>query len=147
MLRVAIASDHAGFSLKMVVKEWMTRNHYTIFDNGCHNNEIVDYPDFVKGVISDIKDNIVDYGVLICGSGIGMSMAANRFVGIRAALCHTVDAARLARDHNNANVICLGSVLTEPALTLEILKAFFKTEFSEGRHTLRTQKLDQLGGN
>ena len=145
MLKVAIASDHAGFSLKVVLKDWLNRNHYTVFDHGCHNNEIVDYPDLVKDVICDVKDEIVDCGILICGSGIGMNIAANRFRGIRAALCHNIEAARLARDHNKANVICLGSVITDPPSTLEILKVFFKTQFSGGRHELRIKKLDNLG--
>ena len=144
MIKVSISSDHAGFSLRMAIKGWLTENHYTIFDYGCSANEIVDYPDYVKGVLNDTRDAISDYGILICGSGIGMSIAANRYANIRAALCYNTEIARLAREHNNANVICLGAIFTSISLAREMLKAFLNTEFTGGRHKIRVQKLENL---
>ncbi|MBQ4874937.1 MAG: ribose 5-phosphate isomerase B [Rickettsiaceae bacterium H1] len=144
MIRIAIASDHAGFSLKKALKDWLTENHYTIYDYGCHSNEIVDYPDYVYDVLDDTISLRSDYGVLICGSGVGMSIAANRYPKTRAALCYSARLAKLAREHNNANIICLGSVFTSVRLAQEILKTFFTAKFTGGRHELRVKKLESL---
>ncbi len=147
MIKVAIASDHAGFSLKESLKDWLSNNHYVVSDYGCHNNEIVDYPDYAKDVVDNIKSSISDCGVLICGSGIGMSIAANRYIGICAALCHNEDTARLSREHNNANIICLGALFVSVKSAQRMLKVFFNSNFTGGRHTTRVKKLDNLGQN
>lgn len=145
MIRIAVASDHAGFSLKSALKDWLTQNHYTVYDYGCYSNEIVDYPDCVRDVVQDVQGAVSNCGVLICGSGIGMSMAANRCKNIRAALCYNKEVAKLAREHNDANVICLGAVLTSVQSAQEMLKIFFNTKFAGGRHESRVKKLDCMG--
>lgn len=146
MIRISIASDHAGFALKLTLKSWLTNNHHTVYDYGCHSNELVDYPDYVKDVIEDVKDSVCDYGVLVCGSGVGMSIAANRYSDVRAALCYNAEVARLAREHNDARIICLGSLFADVQVAQEVLRAFFNAEFMGGRHEIRVKKIEIKGG-
>lgn len=139
--KIAIACDRAGLELKNYLIEELSDNY--IFDNlGTDNNDPVDYPDFAKRVAEKILSESSDYGILICGTGIGMSMAANRFKGIRAGLCHNSLEARLTREHNNANIICLGGRIIGKECALENVKVFLTTDFTGGRHVTRINKLD-----
>jgi ribose 5-phosphate isomerase B len=139
-----IAADHAGFALKKLLIEEFEKLGFAVVDLGCDSEEkSVDYPDFAKKLCQKIKINSADRGVLVCGSGIGISIAANRFKHIRAALCSSVKAAKLSRAHNDANVICFGSRLTKPKIVIASLKAFLSTDFEEGRHGKRVQKLSK----
>ena len=138
--RVFIASDHAGFALKQKISEFLTNKGINTLDLGTKNSSSVDYPDFAHLLAKKIKtkNNI---GILVCGSGIGMSMAANRHKNIRAALCHNIKSAKLSRMHNNANVIAIGSRLTKKDLALKCVNAFLKTPFDGGRHLRRVKKI------
>lgn len=137
--RIFIASDHAGFTLKeSLINEF---KELQIIDLGCNSEtESVDYPDFAQKLSKEISSN-TDFGILICGSGIGISIAANRFNHIRAALCHNEISAELSRAHNNANVICLGARFTESQDAIAAVKTFLNTEFEDGRHGRRVKKL------
>ena len=138
--RVFLASDHAGFLLKKKIGKFLTNKGIKILDLGTKNSSSVDYPDFAHLLAKKIKtkDNI---GILVCGSGIGMSMAANRHKNIRAALCHNIKSAKLSRMHNNANVIAIGSRLTKKNLALKCVNVFLKTPFDGGRHLRRIKKI------
>jgi len=142
---VLIASDHAGFDLKQfVIENFSNSQNYILEDLGCESAEkSVDYPDFAQKLSKEIIAKKANFGILICGSGIGISIAANRFKEIRAALCMNENMAELSRKHNNANVICLGSRLTAPNVALELIKTFLMTEFENGRHENRVKKLSQ----
>ena len=141
--KVFIASDHAGFTLKETLIEELKNLKLEVIDLGCDSAETsVDYPDFAQKLSKKIT-NDSNYGILICGSGIGISIAANRFKHIRAALCHNVKSAKLARTHNNANVLCLGSRLIKEKNSIALVKAFLNTEFEGGRHGRRVEKLSQ----
>lgn len=138
---IAIGSDHAGFELKRVLKNMLAEGGYAVSDLGTEGTESVDYPDFAQSVASEVSAGGADIGVLICGSGIGMSIAANRHPGIRAALCHDEETARLAREHNDANILVLGSRLVGEADAKACLRVFLETEFEGGRHARRVAKL------
>lgn len=139
--KIYIAADHAGFSLKQFLIAELTKLGFTTVDLGCDSAEIsVDYPDFAKKLAQKIK-NKNDRGILICGSGIGISIAANRFKHIRAALCTSIKLAKLSRAHNDANVICFGARIVSPKITLASIKAFLSTDFEDGRHRKRVEKL------
>jgi ribose 5-phosphate isomerase B len=140
--KIAIASDHAGFNLKsVIIKEFSSK--YKIIDCGCNDAQIsVDYPDFTKKAVEKIINKEADLGILICGSGIGVSIAANRFKEIRAAICNNFDSASLSRKHNNANVICLGSRFIENKCAIDLVKTFLTTDFEGGRHSKRVHKLN-----
>ncbi len=142
-MKIAIASDHAGFDLKsLIVKE--LKNQYQIFDLGCADSTTsVDYPDFAQKVAQKIIKKEADFGILICGSGIGISIAANRFKEVRAALCHNQKTAKLSRQHNNANVLCLGARIINQSNAIKIVKAFLSTNFEGGRHIKRVEKLSK----
>lgn len=138
---IAIASDHAGVELKEMLKQEIERLGFAAEDMGSATAmQSVDYPDFAQAVAGWVAKN-KGRGVLICGSGIGMSMAANRVKGVRAALCRDIRDAELARLHNDANVLCLGARVTPPDVAKACLGAFFKTPFEGGRHQLRVEKL------
>jgi ribose 5-phosphate isomerase B len=147
-MKIAIGSDHAGFELKQyLVRELKTLGH-EIIDCGTDSEQAVDYPDYAAIVCGHVRSGEARYGILICGTGIGISMAANKLPGIRAALCHTEFSARLARLHNDANVLALGGRVIGKALALEITKVFLATEFSaEERHRRRIGKMMSLGEN
>ena len=144
-MKIAIASDHAGFYLKEGLKAFLERNNINYIDFGTDSTVSVDYPDFAKKVVDCIKNGCADFGVLICGTGIGMSMIANRFKGIRAALCLFPEMARLARKHNNANVLVLPGRLIGIELAEWILSVFLETKFEGGRHERRIKKLEDYG--
>jgi ribose 5-phosphate isomerase B len=138
---IVVASDHAGFELKQFLKESLQTLHYPVIDLGTHNGDPVDYPDIGYAVAASLRQGRAKRAVLICGSGIGVSMAANRFPEIRAALVHDGLAARLSREHNDANVICFGGRMIGPEVARECLRIFLETEFQGGRHGPRVDKL------
>ncbi len=138
---IAVASDHAGYDLKSQLKEDLLRLGFEVLDLGANGPESVDYPDFGHAMAAAIADGKVRRGVLVCGSGIGISIAANRHSHVRAALIHEPLGARLARQHNDANVICFGGRMIGRDLALECLKVFLETAFEGGRHARRVDKL------
>jgi ribose 5-phosphate isomerase B len=138
---IAIASDHAGFEYKDVLKRQLTDWGYEVLDLGTDSAASVDYPDFGKRLARAVAEGKVRRGVIICGTGIGISIAANREPKVRAALCHDATSARLARQHNDANVLALGARLTGLEVARDTLRAFLDTEFEGGRHTGRVAKL------
>ena len=139
--KIFLSSDHAGFELKEKVKSFLIDNKFEYEDLGCSSLEPVDYPDYAKLLSEKIKDNKNSMGILFCGTGIGISMAANRFSHIRAALCTSVEMASKSRKHNDANVLALGGRILEDNLALEIVKEFLHTDFEAGRHSLRVDKI------
>lgn len=136
-MKVAIGCDHGGIDLKNIVKSILEELGHEIDDQGCNSTESVDYPNFAVAVSSLVKDGQCDRGILICGTGIGMSMAANRIPGIRAALCHEMFSARMSREHNDANILCLGARVIGQGLAAEIVKTWMTTDFAGGRHQRR----------
>lgn len=139
---IVIASDHAGPSLKETLKIELERRGFTVLDLGTHGDESVDYPDFGRAVGEAVASGDAVRGIVLCGTGIGISIAANRIAGVRAAVCHDVTSARLAREHNDANVLALGVRLVGSEVALDCLDAFINTEFSGGeRHVRRIEKL------
>ena len=141
MKKIVLASDHAGYSLKEYVKKFLSRKKLQIKDVGANSNEKVDYPDYAHKLSKVIKKNQKSIGVLICGSGQGMIMAANKHKNIRAALCYNVKSTKLSRLHNDANVITLGSRLISKKNALKYLNIFLKTKFEGGRHKKRIRKI------
>lgn len=139
--KIFLSSDHGGFELKEKVKSFLIDNNFEYEDLGCSSLEPVDYPDFAKLLSQKIKDKYNSKGILFCGTGIGISMAANRFPHIRAALCTSVEMASKSRKHNDANVLALGGRILEEKLALEIVKEFLQTDFEAGRHSLRVDKI------
>ena len=138
---VAIASDHAGFALKQALKAELKRTGMGVLDLGTDGPESVDYPDFADKLAAAIKDGRAKRGVLVCGSGIGIAMAANRHRHIRAGVCHDATAARLMRQHNDANVLALGSRLIGEETAKDCLRAFLGTSYEGGRHDRRVAKI------
>ena len=143
-MRVALASDHAGFALKERIKTWLGEFGVDCADLGPADGARVDYPDFAVLVGRAVVSGAADAGILVCGTGIGMSIAANKVPGVRAALLTDVDAARLSRQHNDANVMTIGGRTVEPALAREIVRTFLQTAFEGGRHQRRVEKIAQL---
>ncbi len=141
MKKIAIASDRAGLELKNYILQELSKQ-YSFEDLGTYNQEPVDYPDYALKVVNKILDKSSEFGILICGTGIGMSIAANRHKGIRASLCHNSLEARLTREHNDANILCLGGRIIGKECALENVKVFLTTDFTGGRHTNRVKKLD-----
>lgn len=140
-MKIAIGSDHGGFELKQLVMDALHTMGHEVVNEGCLSTESVDYPDFAAKVCDLVRSGHCDRGILICGTGIGMSIAANRYRDIRAALCHEPYSAGMSRKHNNANVLCLGGRVVGPELALDIVKVWVKTEFAGGRHQRRLDKL------
>ena len=141
---IAIGSDHGGFELKGHIVEHLKEKGIEVKDFGVYNEDSVDYPDCAKPVCVAVLDGECERGILVCGTGIGISMAANKFKGIRAALCGDVFSAKMAKEHNNANVICLGERITGCDLALDIVKAYLGAEFMGGRHQRRIDKVTAL---
>lgn len=138
--KIAIASDHAGFDLKETLKQDIVKLGYEVVDLGPANTQSVDYPDYATKVADWLKNQPLGMGVLICGSGIGMSMAANRHKHVRAALVHTGMEAKLSRQHNNANVLCMGARIIGSDIARDCLEQFVTTKFEGGRHEARVAK-------
>lgn len=141
--RIAIGSDHAGFPLKEALKRELDDWGYTVVDLGADGAESVDYPDFGFAVAQALRDGRALRGMLICGSGIGISIAANRFAEVRAALVHDALGARLARQHNDANVVCFGGRMIGFDVARDCLRVFLETDFEGGRHVRRVEKLSR----
>lgn len=144
MATIAAGCDHGGFSLKTVLIEHLVASGHEVLDLGTHSNERVDYPDFAETVAKSVASGKVEFGLLVCGSGIGVCMAANKVSGIRAATIHDVTSAHLSREHNDANVICLGERLIGPEVAKEALDIFLASEFQEGRHLNRVKKINEI---
>ena len=138
---VCIASDHAGYNLKEEIKNHLIDSNVSIFDIGPFSDQSVDYPDYAKKLANRIKLKKSAAGILVCGSGTGMAISANKIKTIRAAVCYNMRSTRLSRQHNNANIIALGSRLTKKKLSLKLVKEFLKTKFEGGRHLRRVNKI------
>jgi len=136
-VKVAIGCDHGGIGLKAEIVPLLQQLGHTVEDRGCDSAESVDYPDFARAVCAQVQSGGCERGILICGTGVGMSMAANRFEGIRAALGNELFTARMSREHNDANVLCLGARVIGPGLAGEIVRTWISTEFAGGRHQRR----------
>lgn len=141
-MKIAIAADHGGVELKEALKEKFRAFEFT--DLGTHGSDSVDYPDFASAVGKRVAAGEFDRGILICGSGIGISIAANKIKGIRAALCHNTYTAEMARRHNDANVIAMGGRVVDEATAIAMTEIFLKTEFEGGRHARRVDKISSL---
>lgn len=139
---VIISSDHAGYNLKESIKDYLCKKKFKVIDCGPDSDASVDYPDYAKKLAKKILSN--NYGILICGSGIGMSIVANRYKKVRASLVFNVKTAKLAREHNNSNVLVLGSRVTNKINALRIVNIFFKTKFLKGRHSRRVKKFNNV---
>ena len=138
---IILASDHAGFKLKEAIKNFLVKERKKILDLGTHNTNSVDYPDFAHRLSNKIKKNNNQIGILVCGSGIGMGITANRHKNIRAALCYSIKSTRLSREHNNANVMTIGARLTKKKVALKCVNTFLITDFDGGRHLRRIKKI------
>ncbi|WP_457576358.1 ribose 5-phosphate isomerase B [Desulfomarina sp.] len=143
-MRIVIGADHGGFNLKEALKTFLADEHHEIIDVGCSSTNSVDYPDFAEKAVHAFNEKLCDFGILICGTGIGMSIAANRHREIRAANCHTKQLTVLSREHNNANFLCLGARVIDEALALELVDVWLKSEFTGGRHQRRIEKFSDL---
>ena len=147
MRRIAIGCDHRGFALKHVIMPLLQKSGHSYQDFGCYNTDSVDYPDIAQKVGEAVASGNFDQGILICNTGIGMSIAANKLKSIKAALCHDAFAAQRARQHNDANVLCLRGEDIENESALEIVKIFLSTNFEGGRHIQRVNKIRALEGD
>ena len=139
--KICIGSDHAGFQLKEFVKDFLIKEKISITDLGPFTNNSVDYPDYAKKVSKRVQSKKSDVGILICGSGTGMAITANKMKGIRAAVCYNSKLTRLSREHNNANIISLGSRFIKKRDALKMVSIFLKTKFEGGRHQRRVKKI------
>ena len=139
--KIFLSSDHGGFNLKTSINKFLNDNNYDVVDLGSFSLESVDYPDYANLMAKNIKNNINARGILFCGTGIGISMAANRYTHIRAALCTNVEMASKSRRHNDANVLALGGRIIDYSIAKEIVIEFLNTQFEEGRHRLRVNKI------
>lgn len=141
---VSMGSDHAGFEQKELLKEYLEQKGCQVIDRGCHSADRVDYPDYAVPVARDVAEGRAQRGVLVCGTGIGMAVTADKVAGVRAANIITPEFAKLCREHNDCNVITLSGRFVEPQVNKEILDAFFATEFGGGRHEGRVRKIMAL---
>tara|TARA_B100001559_G_C16497858_1_gene621766 strand:- start:3196 stop:3633 length:438 start_codon:yes stop_codon:yes gene_type:complete len=139
--KICISSDHAGFKLKESIKDFLIKNHLSIIDLGPTNKNSVDYPDYAKKVSNRVRSKKSDVGILVCGSGTGMAISANKTKKIRAAVCYNLKSTRLCRQHNNANIIALGSRLIKKNIALKLISVFLQTKFVGGRHLRRVKKI------
>ena len=139
--KICIASDHAGFNLKEYIKDFLINKNVSIIDLGPINEDSVDYPDYAKKVSKRVKSKKSDAGILVCGSGTGMAISANKTKGIRASVCYNLKSTRLSRQHNDANIIAIGSRLTKKKTAIKLVSIFFETKFEGGRHLRRVNKI------
>ena len=146
-MRIALASDHAGYAEKERLKAVLSDLGVEFDDLGTRSEESVDYPDFARAVAEQVADGRVEQGVLVCGSGTGMAITANKVPGVRAAVAWSEEIARLARQHNNANVLAIGARTTPPDDIPKIVRAWFSTEFEGGRHAARVNKISDVERN
>ena len=136
-----MASDHAGFKLKEIIKRFLVKKKNKVLDLGTKNTNSVDYPDFAHLLSKKMKTNNNKFGILVCGSGIGMDMTANKHKNVRAALCYNIKSTKLSRQHNNANVMAIGARLTRKNVALKCVDTFIKTDFMGGHHLRRVKKI------
>lgn len=143
-MRIALGSDHAGFDLKESLEAWLVSEGHAVSDLGCHDTNRTDYPPIAHALAREVTSGSAERGILVCGSGIGVSIAANRIEGARAALLNEPLSARLCREHNDANIVCLGARLVGPDMAQEILRVFLATPFEGGRHEARVAMIDAV---
>lgn len=143
-MKIAIASDHGGFELKAVIKKYLEEKANEVTDLGTDSAESCDYIDFAEKCASSVIGGEADFGIVVCGTGIGISIAANKVKGIRCALCYSPETARLSKEHNNANMIALGGRTTSDEQALAIVDAYMAAEFQGGRHQRRIDKISAL---
>ncbi len=143
-MKIAIGSDHGGYLLKEEIKKWLAEHGYEYDDYGTHSTDSCDYPDIAVEVAKAVAAGRNKYGIIVCGTGIGVSIAANKIKGIRAALCHDTFSARASREHNDANILTLGERVIGRGLALEIVEVWLKSEFAAGRHQVRVDKIRAL---
>ena len=142
-MKLFVGCDHAGYALKIALHNELQEWGHQVHDLGCEREKSTDYPDYAHLVCQAVLDHAGSLGLLVCGTGIGMSMAANRHIGIRAALCHDTFSARMTRAHNDANILCLGSRVVGLGLATDILQTFLQGSFEGGRHLRRISKIEQ----
>ena len=140
-MKIAIGADHGGFILKEEIRKHLLKKGISVKDFGTFSEESVDYPDIGKKVAKAVAQNKFKFGILICGTGLGMSMVANKVAGIRAAVCHNIFTAKMSRAHNDANILCLGGRVLKKSTALKMVDAFLKTKFEGGRHLRRIRKI------
>ena len=143
-MKIAVGSDHGGIHLKNHIREYLTAKGIEVLDCGTYTEESTDYPDYAAKVCQAINTGEAERGILVCGTGIGISIAANKIKGIRAALCHETYTAKMSREHNNANVLAMGGRTTGFEIADEIVRTWMKTEFAGGRHERRVNKIMAL---
>lgn len=143
-MKIALGSDHGGFKLKETIKGFLEEQGFDFQDFGTFSGESVDYPDFSLKVAEAVASGRFDRGILICGTGIGIGIAANKVKGIRAALCHDTFSARASREHNNANILTMGERVIGPGLAMDIVKIWLDSEFTGGRHAIRVGKIQEI---
>jgi ribose 5-phosphate isomerase B len=141
-MKIAIGADHGGYELKKAVLKSLRELGHDFEDFGCKSPESVDYPDFAEKVARGVSEGAFDRGILICGTGIGMSISANKFPHVRAALCHNLFTARLSREHNNANILAMGERVIGTGIAIEMIKVWLETAFEGGRHERRVDKMN-----
>lgn len=142
-MKIAIGCDHGGFVLKEKIVEQLKTHGYEVTDFGTYSTDACDYPVVGKKVASEVSKRNFDRGILVCGSGIGMSIVANKFSGVRAALCWDIKTATSARTHNDSNILCLGERVTDEQLALEMVDVWLKTDFEGGRHKIRVDMIEE----
>ena len=145
-MKIAIAADHGGASLKKELAEYVAELGHEVLDQGTNGSESVDYPDYARKVTDLLAAGGADLGILVCGTGQGMAMSANKLPGIRAGVVSDTFSARMIRAHNNANILCLGERVVGAGLARELTKAFLETDFEGGRHERRVAKIEGMGG-
>jgi ribose 5-phosphate isomerase B len=141
-MKIALASDHAGFKYKQLIKNYLEKKGFVVIDHGTFSSESVDYPDFIKLAAKDVSEHAADFGIGVCGSGVGVSIVANKFKGVRAALVVDEKMAELSRKHNDANFLALGERLLDEKNIYVILDSWLNTEFEGGRHERRVKKIE-----
>jgi RpiB/LacA/LacB family sugar-phosphate isomerase len=144
-MKISLAADHAGFCRKEEIKAKLVGENHEVVDRGCFDQTSVDYPDFGILAARDVAEGRSERAILVCGSGIGMSMVGNKVHGVRAALCMTPELAEMSRRHNDANALCLSARYTEAAVTFDIIDVWLTTPFEGGRHQRRVEKIGELG--
>ena len=143
-MKVVLANDHRGYRLKTILKKFLKDKNIESLDLGAFSTDSVDYPDFAFPAAKKVSDGEYERAVLICGSGIGMCIVANKLPRVRAALCHNIQSAKMSREHNDSNVLCLGASLISEKLAQEILEIWLETEFQGGRHLRRVEKIQVI---
>jgi len=146
-MKICVACDHGGYAIKDIVKDAISECGHEVIDLGTHSAKSVDYPEYAKKALDFFSDGLCDRIVLVCGTGIGMSICANRVAGLRGTLCHDAYTARMSRQHNDSNCLVLGGRVIGPAVVSDIVEVWLETPFEGGRHQGRLDKIDELIGN